>query len=211
MTDIDCNKEVNYTDTIEDIENEIYYDINSLLQNVNPLYKRDKFKSGKDAIDIIYPRHNSIELKDQINSPDNIRFLLSLYPVKEDLCKIKNIILRPRHIEIENTELISLFMCREKTLIYYLHHPFLYLTEKSDFFIFNNSLKPVISELHKKSFKFNENIEKEHLYIPPIWYIISTLLSSSDDRIENYFVKRNTVANSGIIHDISYQYSLMGY
>ena len=211
MSDMNCYKENPvFTTIIEDIENDIYYDINDLLCN-NKLYSRYKFKDHGHAIDIFYPQYSFPEFKAQYKGPDSIRFLLSLYPVKEDFKKVRKIILRPRHIELDNTELISLYICKEKTIVLYLYYPYSYTI--------SNSIVKFNGFLNRNVLGFNEilksiGINADLKSIPPLWYILSTISCDCDDKIEKFLVKRRANPSGAVLsklYELSFQYSRLGY
>ena len=210
---------INYNNSrstlIEDIEVDVYYDINNLLsEKVHGLYKKDKFKCRENNINIIYPRYRFPEHKSSFKGPDSTRFLLSLYPFIEDLRKVENIILRPRYIEDEGTELVSLYIRREKIIVLYLHTPHSYHAEK--FILCNNSrfIDSAIFGVETCILNTADENNRIIFQIPPLWYILSTIKLSDDDKIEKFFIKRDLDFNPGAIgklSDISFQYSRLGY
>ncbi|MFH0977298.1 MAG: hypothetical protein V1874_16075 [Spirochaetota bacterium] len=198
---------------IEDIETDVYYDINNLLYNKTALlYKKDKSKCHGNNIDIIYPRYMYPEHKTILKGPDYIRFLLSLYPVQQDLIKVQTIILRPRYIEIDGIELVSLYIRKEKIIVLYLHQPHLYHANNFKFSGYNDLIYSGIlgSEMQENCAVADNYI----LRIPPLWYILSSITHSSDDKIEKFLIKRDVNSCHDAIRkisDISFLYSRLGY
>lgn len=216
---IDYNRDISdYAAVLEDIENDVYYDINNLLNvDVKRLYQKDKFKCRGNNIDIIYPKYTYTEYKTIVKGPDSIRFLLSLYPAPEDLKKIQSIILRPRHIEVNSNELFALYVRREKILVLYLHSSHLFNVSNYKFCGYSDLLCSNIfgTDIAKDQYLRDEN--KQLMQVPPLWYILSTITFSSDDTDDSIekFVLRKNIAECGSsfrkLSDISFLYSRLGY
>lgn len=216
---IDYNQDISdYAAVLEDIENDVYYDINNLLSvDVKRLYQKDKFKCCGNNIDIIYPKYTYPEYKTIVKGPDSIRFLLSLYPAPEDLKKIQSIILRPRHIEVNSNELFALYVRREKILVLYLHSSHLFNVSNYKFCGYSDLLCSNIfgTDIVKDQYLRDEN--KQLMQVPPLWYILSTITFSSDDTDDSIekFVLRKNIAECGSsfrkLSDISFLYSRLGY
>ncbi len=211
-TDITHSSE--YKARIEDIEADVYYDIRSLINNNSGgLYKTDKFKCAGHNIDIMYPGHSNPDLKVIFRGPDHTRFLLSLYPCKHDLTKVDYIVLRPRYFEIDGTELMSLYLRKEKILVLYLFHPHLYCTNNMDFHEFSGAFNSGIANLCERK-KYSDDGSVPSIMVPPLWHILSTISYSPDDRIEKFFVRAGSGSASvapAKIYDISFHYSRLGY
>lgn len=212
---LDSNK--NIQNGLETIEDEISSDIDYLLRNqIDKLYTHDKFKSNGYCTDIISPKILYPGNRRLIKGPDYIKFLLSLYPCKNELDHLDRIILRPRHVEINETELLSLYLRREKILIIYLHRPHCYPVSESlynefSFFLplrlMNFGSSEMVKSERKKS-KRNCNV------IPPLWYIMSIISSSHENRIDKFFIKMNEKKGENfteILDKISLFYSRIGY
>ena len=133
---------------IEDIDDDIYADFDNLINNrIDRLYLKDKFKCNGFGVDIIYPGITYPGNKTINMRPDHIRFLLSLYPQKQDLGKVDRIILQPKHIEINSIELISFYIRRENTLVFYLYHPHYYEIKNSKFQDYTKFIPYSLSQL----------------------------------------------------------------
>ncbi len=204
----------NYSIIIEDIENDIYYDIEDLRKNKNRLYNRDGFRQNGQYIDIISPVHIHPDVKNSIKA-DSFRHLLSLYPEKEDLTKVRSIIIRPRYVEINGAELISLFVRRERIIVIYLHQPYSYPVSNLKFSSFPEKLYSCMFGLAQKGLQYNNRNEKASiLKIPVLWYILSTISCTYDDNIEKFVIKRNDRSyhdNIRKLTEISFYYSRLGY
>ncbi len=201
---------------IEDIESDIHEEIDDLINyRFHGLYLTDKFKYNNHGIDIIYPGITYPGNKSIIKNPDYIRFLLSQYPQKEKLKEIDKIILRPRHVEINDITLVSMYIRNRKILVYNLHDPHFYPIDNSELSAYSlipffNS--PIInSESYwSKCIDTNKNILK----IPPLWYFLSIISFSPDNKIDKFFVinrekKGNTIPER--LRNISLFYSRLGY
>jgi hypothetical protein len=101
----------------ESIDDEISADIEFILKNpVQPLYRSEHYGIKDHSIKILVPKIEYPGSKKLIKSSDHIRFLLSLYPDKQDLRSIDRLIMRPRHIEAGGVELMALFIRSTKHL-----------------------------------------------------------------------------------------------
>ncbi len=201
---------------IEDIEDDIFSDINNLLKDrFDRLFLTDKFKCNGRGIDIIYPGISYPGNRSLIKGPDHIRFLLSLYPHKERLKNIDRIILQPRHVEINNIELVSVYIRREKILVLYLHHPHSYTldgTEDHEYsfmpFFFPQFVNNELSR--EQGAGPGKVISK----IPPLWYILSIVSFSPDNKIDKFFIIDNEKREKNISENLektSLFYSRYGY
>lgn len=200
---------------IKDIEHDIANDIDALLkERTGRYYLSDKFKCNGHSIDIIYPGLQCPCGRRLAHQPDHIRFLLSLFPEKERLLNIDKIILLPRHIEINGMELVSLYLRSEKILVMYLHSPHLYTIESSDFeeysFIPCFFYQYVSGDgMWSRCIDADKNINK----IPPLWYILSVISFSPDNKVDKFFIY-NKDFNGEIaegLDTISLFYSRNGY
>jgi len=178
---------------VGDIDEDISSDIDSLLKNrFDSLYLKDKFKKHASTIELIYPRIAYSHHRALIKSPDHIRFLLSLYPYKSDLENIEKIVLKPRHVVLGSVELMSLYMRQKKILVLYLHQPHMYRLHDSSMREYAEFMPMNIQSLLKDGQIANtvNTQKKDELKIPPLWYIMSLIQTSDDDRIDKFFIKR---------------------
>jgi len=202
---------------IEDIENDINIDIDNLLENrFDRLYLQDKFKYNRSGIDIIYPRIFYTEGRSLLKGADYIRFLLSLHPQKGDLNNIDKIVLRPRHVEIGDMELMALYIRRKRILVMYLHHPHFYSIKNSKLYEYSEFVPYHLALLSNKGFFGNTAlmIKDSDINIPPLWYIISVISYSPDNKIDKFFIKNNNKNDRKIsnkLDEISFFYSRYGY
>lgn len=217
----------NTWDNFSDIEEDIAKDVDSMLTNrFDNLYLRDRYKNNDVSMDIIYPRLSYPGNKSLVISPDKIRFLLSFYPDKESLTFIEKLVIRPRYIEIDNVELVSLYLGMKKILVLYLTHPFYYRLEDE-----GENKKFVSSDIQnfiktKLLGSKSESRETGKIKAHPLWYIISTLSHTAgtsdigtsspgyfDRKIDKFFVRRGSIENATYqnLNDISLYYSRHGY
>lgn len=202
---------------IADIDEDINADIDNLLSNrFDRLYERNRFKNTIHSIDIISPTLGYNGKGNIALTPDKIRYLLSFYPMKEDLVHIDKIVLRPRYVEVGNVELAALYLRNKKILVMYLVHPFLYKVTDTRFTRSGELLaidagktpeEPLDRESHDQG--------AEGMFVHPLWYILSTIRHAGDDKIDKFFVKRENEhlhdALSEALNDISFYYSRHGY
>ncbi len=198
--------------SINDIDDDISDDIDELLKNrFDKLYLQDRYKHGSHNIDIIYPRLGYPGNRSLMLGPDKVRFLLSLYPGKEDLQHIQKIVIRPRYIEIGSIELTSLYIAQKKVLVIYLFHPYVYpVTAESGGSFTGMSLEDLAKQ------RFSRNLKQRENAAHPLWYYISVIARSRADNnrgIEKFFIKKNPINDSEyrILNDISCYFSQHGY
>jgi len=130
-----------------EIEEDISTDIDKLLRSsFDSLYARDRFRNGQASVEILHPRHPYQGNRTLLKGPDHMRYLLSLYPRKSDLDNLKMLVLRPRHIEAGDTELMALYLRRGGILVFYLHHPCLFTVGNSSFGEYSEFLSFEIAE-----------------------------------------------------------------
>ena len=199
------------------IDEDISFNITNLLKNrFDSQYRRDKFKYGSKGIDIIYPRISYPGRRILIKGSDQVRFLLSLYPQKSDFDNIDKIVLRPRHIEIGDIELMSLYIRNKKILVIYLFTPHFYSIKDSKFREYAEFIPCQLSELVNSVIikKNNKNSKISALKIPPLWYLLSIISHSHDNMIDKFFIKKdkeNSREISMMLDEISFFYSRYGY
>jgi hypothetical protein len=214
----------NVNNDINSIDLDITSDLDTLLKSrFDNLYKRDKYKTDSNSVDIIYPKLTYPGNRSHILNPDKIRFLLSFYPVKKDLKLVEKIVLRPRYIEVGSIELSTLYLPEKKILVLYLTQPYHYTI--SDL---SENMKDTFMAINiEKLFNFKQIIttsgegEKKEIRIFPLWYVLSMISShyksndpsSQGEKIEKFFLKKTTPDNSvfHLLNDISFYYSRHGY
>ncbi len=199
----------NETD-IGDIEDDISMDIDNLLKSrFSPLYVRDKYKRGPACIDIIYPRMGYPMPRSLIKGPDHVRFLLSRYPRPGDLENFDKIVMKPRHVQMGDIELVALYIRKKRILVQYLHHPYLYDADNSKF----NQYSEYIP-FEDAGFVIREAGVQSQIKIPPLWYIISIVAYSPDNKIDKFFYRKdiNGPDRAGAhLDEISFYYARHGY
>lgn len=202
------------------VEDDISIDIDNLLRDrFDSLYFKDKFKFKSSGIEIIYPRIVYPGRRAIIKSSDYVRFLLSQYPLKSDFDNIDKIVLRPRHIEIGDIELMALYLRKKKILVMYLYTQHFYKMEGSKFKDYSELSSCQLSDLVQTSIKKDtDNPDAKSkctaLKVPPLWYILSMVSSSDDNNIDKFFIKRNkeySKETARILEEISFYYSRYGY
>lgn len=198
-----------------EIEEDISIDIDNLLRSrFDSLYLKDRFRHGTSAVEIIYPRRAYHGNRAILKGPDYIRYLLSLYPRKSDFENIEKIVLRPRHIEAGETELMALYLRHRAILVFYLHHPCLFAIENSRSSEYAEFLSFELAESFVAGGTPAEWSGQEGIRIPPLWYVLSIVSRSDDAQIDKFFIRRDPSGESGVsgqIDEISFFYSRNGY
>lgn len=204
--------EINSTTDALDIDEDLSTAIEDITQNRGSrLYASDIFKRGGRSIEILYPSIGCPGNRPITKGPNHVRFLLSLYPYASDLECIEKIILRPRYVELDNIEIISLFFRKKKILVQYLHHPFYYETTGLRFHEYSEFTPIDLSKVHNTSLAVKSpTVLQKKLHIPPLWYVLSIIESSSDDLIDKFFLKREGPVNPRLV-EASFYYSRHGY
>ncbi len=198
-----------------EIEDDLSLDIdNILVSRFDSLYVGDRFRHGRGAVEILYPRRTYQGSRAILKGPDYIRYLLSLYPRKSDLENVEKIVLRPRHVEAGETELMALYLRRRAILVFYLHHPCLFAIDNSRFSEYAEFLSFELAESFASGGIPAEWSGRDGIRIPPLWYALSIVSRSDDARIDKFFIRRDraeTPAVSSQIDEISFFYSRNGY
>ncbi|HSV97322.1 MAG TPA: hypothetical protein VLM75_10365 [Spirochaetota bacterium] len=198
-----------------EIEEDLSIDIDNLLRaRFDPLYVRDRFRRNSATVEIIYPRRTCHGSRAILRGPDYMRYLLSLYPRKSDLENVEKIVLRPRHIEEGETELMALYLRQRAILVFYLHHPCLFAIDNSRFGEYAEFLSFEIAESFASGGLPAEWSTRDGIRIPPLWYVLSIVSRSDDTRIDKFFIRRDRSEAPGIssqIDEISFFYSRNGY
>ncbi len=195
-----------------DIDSGLFIDIDNLLQNrFNRLYLTDRFRRGSDKVDIVYPALSYSGARSLQKGPNHVRFLLSLYPYAADLENIDKIVLRPRYVEMNDIELLAIYLRKKKVLVQYLHHPFFYDINDSKFREYSE-FKPLnLSRISNTQLLIRPSSgEAPTFKVPPLWYVMSIVSHSDDDRVDKFFLKRSGPPDPRIT-EISYFYSRHGY
>ncbi|MBN1501194.1 MAG: hypothetical protein JW982_13615 [Spirochaetes bacterium] len=199
---------------ISAIEDEITDDLETIVSNVNShLYATERFRQNKHSIDILYPVIEFPGNSSLIKTCNQTRFDLSTYPFEEDLWKISTIVLRPKHIEAEGTELTALYLPSRKILVHYLFIPHEYDISGSRLAgtdIFMPYDITTIGNQHSLG-KTAGNSEST---VSSLFYLISTISSKTDNSIDKFFYRIDRKTDSEILQtldDISRHYYKFGY
>ncbi len=201
--------------SINDIEEDLTSDIDDLLKKrFDKLYLQDRYKHGPHTIDIIYPRLRYPGNRSLLMGPDKVRFLLSLYPAKEDLKHINKIVIRPRYIEIGSIELTSLYMADKKVLVIYLFHPYVYPAIRDNEKSFSGFTSINLDQLSKQ--RLNRTMTNRENAAHPLWHVISVISGNrrkDQKNIEKFFIRKNPVNDRDyrILTDTSTYYNQHGY
>ncbi|MFC1669519.1 hypothetical protein ACFL20_03950 [Spirochaetota bacterium] len=209
---------------IADINDDISNDIDNLIKNsFNSLYLQDRYKYKQKYIDIIYPKLKYPGNHSQILNPNKVRFLLSFYPKKSDLNYIDRIIFRPRYIESDNIELVSLYLNTKKTLVLYITHPHNYTLDSTKFKAYSEFISVDLEKILNNKLMGNViNIENDNeIQVHPLWYILSIISQnrnpgfdySNENKIEKFFIKRGYIDDTMYesLNNTSFFYSHYGY
>ncbi len=200
--------------SIGELEEDISHDIDNILRNrFDSPYLKDRFKHGHSVVEIIYPRISYQGGRSAMKGPDYVRSMLSLYPSKSDIENVEKIVLRPRHVEFADIELMALYLRRRRILVFYLHHPHVYPLTSARFMQYAE-LVPGTAAGALSGPDGRKGAEKPEHGMPPLWYVLSMISPSSDASIDKFFVRTNP-HNQGettrLIREISYYYSRHGY
>ncbi len=202
------------SETLHDIETDIEKQIDSILKkNPYSLYNSELFKFENFNIEIIFPSILYNEGKNLISNPNKIRSLLSFYPEKDDLSKISKIVLRPKYVEINNTELAAIYIRKKRILILYLTQPYLYEINNSKFERYSKFLSIDLHHIMNKKLSDFDRPSNLIIKIPQLWYCISTIDKEESNIIEKFFIKQNITDGKTFtdLSEISYFYSMQGY
>ena len=202
--------------SIPEIENEISDNIDDLLKNrFENLYVKERYKTKSNIIEIISPKIFYGNRKSLILTPDKIKSQLSLYPEKKHLNKIKKIVFRPKNIQIGNTELSALYLRNKKILVLYLTYPHTYPSDCIGIDLEDEFILTPVETIFKNTLHNNSTEEKVQTTktISPLWYFLSHVLDSKEQKIDKFFVQKENTNNqmNRVIDDISFYYSRHGY
>lgn len=195
----------------DSIDDEIFADIELVgKRRFSSLYTTERYKFKRHTIDILVPKLDYTSKNILLKDADHIRFLLSLYPDKKDLSCINRIILRPRHIESNRVELMSLFLRAKKTLVVYLFAPHAYDITSSSSAAYNEFIPFDSARMINR---MNGIDRDSDMMIPPLLYIIS-MLGHSGNEIDKFFVRSQNSENDHTLielDEISDYYRRNGY
>ena len=196
----------------DSIDDEIINDIDIITRNrFNSLYDVERYKFKKHSIALHFPKIEHPDAGFIVKNRDNLRFILSLYPEKADLRAVDRIIIRPRHIEAGGIELMALYIRSSKTLVHYLYIPHTYDITDTEISQFNEDTVFEVSQMVNRNI-YNLPRDDEN-QIHPLLYILS-LLYSSGNAVDKFFVKVDVQENAGIlaqIDEVSDYYTRHGY
>lgn len=189
-------------------------DIKPIL--INPQksgYNNELFKRGKHSINIYTPSVYCPFAGEFSVEPDYLRFLLSIYPKKDELLPIKHIIARPRFIESGRIQLVSLFIPSPGCIVLYLSYPHFYTFNNGEFFG-KESFSYDLSSIQNPHYLGTAAPESQILSVPPLFYIIKSITKKLDYTIDKYLLRLNNSANEQTLvrlDEISHFYNRHGY
>lgn len=194
------------------IDEEIAADIETLRNGkLSALYSTDRFKQHRHAVDIYYPCIEYPLGHSILKNPDWIRFQLSLYPAYADLKLVDSIILRPRHIESGNVELMALYLRTSRTLVHYLYLPHDCVIEGSVSAAYNEFIPYEKNRTINRSFHRAESTNDTT--VSPLLYIISLLPGTGGNDIDKFFLRHDSSDSDLLkkLDEISNFYQRQGY
>jgi len=206
-------EEFHLENEILEIDSDIVENIEDLLvQRVGSHYLLDVYKINKHQIDIIYPSLGYDGPRSLILTPDRVRFLLSLYPVKEDLKKINKVVIRPRYVESGEIELASLYHKKKGVLVLYLSHPFTtdYSNRRHDESFIALGLEHLMND---KIIDDSIGTSRTAGGKPLLWSIISGIDPDGEGEMDKFLIRRKNIDPEihKVLSDISYHYGNNGY
>jgi hypothetical protein len=194
------------------LDEEIASDVEMIRRGIKSyLYETDRFKQQRHGIEIIHPRIEYPLGRSVVRGPDWVRFQLSLYPVHSDLKLIDTIILRPRHIESGNVELMALYIRSSKTLVHYLYLPHDCEMEGSISAAYNEFVPYDRNRTINRS--FHRTGSGHDTAISPLLYIISMIPPKGGNEIDKFFLRHDD-SNAALLmtlDDVSHFYARHGY
>jgi len=210
-----------------DIDDDISFTIESLLDaRSSKFYLSDIYRDRENKVEIISPSISYTGNRALIPTSDRIRFLLSFYPHKRDFKMIQKIVIRPRYFETGNTELLSLYLRKQRTLVLYLSHPHSYEVNDLDFHSRDEFISVDLEKIRDKKLYDNrsDNNTGSIIKIHPLWYFMSVVSSyteksyclsqnSPQNIIDKFFIRNEHGFDEiyNILNDISFFYSRHGY
>ncbi|HEY1405230.1 MAG TPA: hypothetical protein VF857_01350, partial [Spirochaetota bacterium] len=196
----------------DSIDDEIINDIDLISRNhLNSLYDIERYKYRKHSIALHFPKIEHPAASHIIKSRDNLRFILSLYPTKDDLRAVDRIIMRPRHIESGGIELMALYIRSSKTLVHYLYVPHSYDINHTDISLYNEDTVFEVSQMVNRNVHHLPRDDENQIH--PLLYILS-MLYSSGNAVDKFFVRIDALDNAGILSqldEVSDHYTRHGY
>ena len=199
----------------ENLEEDIADDIHKIIKNpVSSLYEIDRFRQNKHSIDIFYPSKIYDSAKGYLKTPNKIRFELSTYPFEEDLGRISRIVIRPRHIEESDMELMGLYIPENQIVVLYLHYPANFFVKDQRLSQANLFMPYNISTINNHNILGKSSCSSHFQKVSPMFYIISTIAKKSGNDIDKFFIKMNNLVQKDVVqklNDISGFYSKYGY
>jgi hypothetical protein len=189
---------------LSSIEEEVYGNVSEIISSrFDPLYRTDTYRYESGSVTIYSPARQ-FDSMGLLPTSDRVRSLLSLYPDRENLKAIRNLILRPRYVETAGTELMALYLPEGKTLVTYLFDRERFSGKISTRKLRTGNLTPA------------DHPEPENhsgIKGDPLWYVLSILAENRPDRTHS-FCFTHDVQNSPSYReliDLSCIYSRNGY
>ncbi len=190
--------------TLISIEEEVYDNVSEIITSrFDPLYRKDTYRHDRGSVTLYSPvRHFS--RMGLLPTTDRVRSILSLYPEKEDLKAIRNLILRPRYVETGGTELMALYLPERKTLVTYLF-------DRERFSGTVSTRKLRTGKLTPADHPEPEN--HSGVKGDPLWYILSILAKNSPEKTQSFCFTHDVQTSLSYreLIDLSCLYSRNGY
>lgn len=172
-----------------------------------------RFRRKKKSIDIHAPLLYCPFAGNTLPSIDSLRFLLSLYPDKEDINRIRHIIIRPRFIESGGVQVVALYFPQTQTLVNYISLSHYYTIDDPAFFK-NENFDIDLSTITNPHYLGQSPQDETPLRVPSLFYIIKMLSHKKDQQVEKFLLKLENRVNQkeiGRFRDISHFFSQHGY
>lgn len=188
--------------------------LNDIIINPNTLYDSTHCRMNGSVFDIFYPSNENNFSKTLLKGPDYIRYVMSIYPRKEDFSNFKRIVLRPRFFEAGNVHLASIYLPELKTLVYYLHYPHSYTLPKKDFNLDDNAAYDISKMIDQHNLGKGKPEDPGKIELPPLLYYIYMISNSRRIDIDKFFIRTDALPADDILQElrsISYHYSRFGY
>jgi hypothetical protein len=188
--------------------------LNDIIINPNELYDSTHCRMNGSVFDIFYPSGHNTVSKTLLKGPDYVRYVLSIYPRKEDFSNFRRIVLRPRFFEAGNVHLAAIYLPEVKTLVYYLHYPHSYMLPKNGFVSDEHAGYDISRMADQHNLGKGKPDDPEKIELPPLLYYLYMISNSRRIDIDKFFIRTDALPSDGIIQElrsISYHYSRFGY
>lgn len=185
-----------------------------ISDTIGKKYGRLKFKRRDHTIDIFTPQRTCPFAGEFSIHADYFRFLLSVYPDCDDLKHISRIIVRPRFIESDGIQLVSLYSKRFHSLLLYFSCPHAYRFSDCSFFTHTHPEIDISSITDPHYLGTASGNDPGMLTIPPLFYIMKTISRGPVNALDTYLLKPGPSVDTGkltLLDEISHYYNQHGY